>query len=326
MAWRFSRGYTGHEHLPEVGLINMNGRMYDPLLGRMLSPDAYVQAPGYTQSYNRYSYCWNNPLKYTDPTGWEAWWEEEHGLPGVVIIGRSGGGRRHGDGTYLSPLLRDDDIELRVYRQLRGYGMPIASIPSIPYVSKTSTASMPSLPTPAPTPPPPAPESSGRVTAGVWGNVLDYFQLGLDVFGLVPFYGEFADLGNAGIYALRGDYLNAGLSLSAIIPVFGWAATGGKLTGKTAGKVAVKGGSNIAVQFGKTENQIYHAFRHTDALGLDRSLVQSTIQNHFKTVSSQVVAGKPFNQIIEIGGQRIQYTAFKLSDGTFNIGRIHGIN
>lgn len=90
-------------------------------------------------------------------------------------------------------------------------------------------------------------------------------------------------------------------------------------------EVAAKGLSKLAVQFGKTENQIYHAFLHTDALGLDKSLVQSTIQNHFKTVSSQVVVGKPFNQIIDIGGQRIQYTALKLSDGTFNIGRMHGI-
>ncbi|MFA5971547.1 MAG: RHS repeat-associated core domain-containing protein [Lentimicrobiaceae bacterium] len=47
----------------------MNGRMYDPVIGRVLSPDAFVQAPGYTQSYNRYSYCMNNPLKYTDPSG-----------------------------------------------------------------------------------------------------------------------------------------------------------------------------------------------------------------------------------------------------------------
>jgi RHS repeat-associated protein len=60
----FHRGYTGHEHLPEFGLINMNGRMYDPILGRMLSPDNYVQAPGNAQSYNRYSYCLNNPLIY----------------------------------------------------------------------------------------------------------------------------------------------------------------------------------------------------------------------------------------------------------------------
>jgi len=63
------RGYTGHEMLPEFGLINMNGRMYDPVLGRMLSPDNYVQDPFFPQNYNRYAYCWNNPLKYTDPSG-----------------------------------------------------------------------------------------------------------------------------------------------------------------------------------------------------------------------------------------------------------------
>ena len=65
----FHRGYTGHEMLPEFGLINMNGRLYDPLLGRFLSPDNYVQMPDFSQSFNRYSYCLNNPLKYTDPSG-----------------------------------------------------------------------------------------------------------------------------------------------------------------------------------------------------------------------------------------------------------------
>ena len=63
------RGYTGHEHLPWFGLINMNARLYDPMLGRFLSPDPYVQMPDFTQNFNRYSYCLNNPLKYTDPTG-----------------------------------------------------------------------------------------------------------------------------------------------------------------------------------------------------------------------------------------------------------------
>lgn len=65
----FDRGYCGHEHIDELGLINMNGRMYDPLLARFLSPDPYVQAPTNPQNYNRYSYCLNNPLKYTDPSG-----------------------------------------------------------------------------------------------------------------------------------------------------------------------------------------------------------------------------------------------------------------
>ena len=63
------RGYTGHEHLTWFGLINMNARLYDPLLGRFLSPDPYVQAPDFTQNFNRYSYALNNPLKYTDVTG-----------------------------------------------------------------------------------------------------------------------------------------------------------------------------------------------------------------------------------------------------------------
>ncbi|MBL7712749.1 MAG: hypothetical protein JNL13_09805 [Chitinophagaceae bacterium] len=68
-----TRGYTGHEMLPEYGLINMNGRLYDPLNGRMLRPDNYVQDPTNTQSYNRFSYCWNNPMKYTDPSGELVW-------------------------------------------------------------------------------------------------------------------------------------------------------------------------------------------------------------------------------------------------------------
>lgn len=65
-----ARGYTDHEHLDGVGLIHMNGRVYDPLLGRFLSPDPFVQAPYNTQSYNRYSYVFNNPLSFTDPSGY----------------------------------------------------------------------------------------------------------------------------------------------------------------------------------------------------------------------------------------------------------------
>ena len=65
----FDRGFCGHEHIDEIGLIDMNGRMYDPKLGRFLSPDPYVQSPTNPQNFNRYSYCLNNPLKYTDPSG-----------------------------------------------------------------------------------------------------------------------------------------------------------------------------------------------------------------------------------------------------------------
>ncbi|WP_160060588.1 RHS repeat-associated core domain-containing protein [Psychromonas sp. L1A2] len=69
-----NRGFTGHEHIEEVGLIHMNGRIYDQTLGRFMSADPEIQAPFMTNSFNRYSYVMNNPLKYTDPTGfsWES--------------------------------------------------------------------------------------------------------------------------------------------------------------------------------------------------------------------------------------------------------------
>ena len=63
------RGYTGHEWLPWFALYNANARLYDPLLGRFLEPDPYVQAPDFTQSLNRFAYCLNNPMKYSDESG-----------------------------------------------------------------------------------------------------------------------------------------------------------------------------------------------------------------------------------------------------------------
>jgi RHS repeat-associated protein len=65
-----TRGFTGHEHLNEVGLIHMNGRVYDPLLGRFGTPDPMTESPFSTQGWNRYSYVGNSPLNFTDPTGY----------------------------------------------------------------------------------------------------------------------------------------------------------------------------------------------------------------------------------------------------------------
>jgi RHS repeat-associated protein len=63
------RGFTGHEMIDEVGLVNMNGRIYDPTLSRFLSPDPYIIAHHDMQSYNRYSYVNNRPLSQIDPSG-----------------------------------------------------------------------------------------------------------------------------------------------------------------------------------------------------------------------------------------------------------------
>ncbi|MBR6278937.1 MAG: VCBS repeat-containing protein [Bacteroidales bacterium] len=68
-----TRGYCGvHQHYPSFDIIDMGGRMYDPIVGRFLSPDPYIQDWENSQNFNRYTYCLNNPLKYTDPSG-EFW-------------------------------------------------------------------------------------------------------------------------------------------------------------------------------------------------------------------------------------------------------------
>ncbi len=81
----FDRGYTGHQQMDVYDLINMNGRLYDPRLGRMLSPDPFVQNTENSQNFNRYSYALNNPLKYTDPSG-EIWIVDD------AVLGVIGGG------------------------------------------------------------------------------------------------------------------------------------------------------------------------------------------------------------------------------------------
>lgn len=63
------RGYTSHEHFAMVGIIHMNGRLYDPFLRRFLNADEHIQDMFNTQNYNKYGYVLNNPLMYNDPSG-----------------------------------------------------------------------------------------------------------------------------------------------------------------------------------------------------------------------------------------------------------------
>ncbi|WP_051881888.1 RHS repeat-associated core domain-containing protein [Chryseobacterium soli] len=80
------RGYTGHEYFSEIGIIHMNGRLYDPLLRRFLNADENLQAPFNTQIYNRYGYVMNNPLMYNDPNG-EFFWIVAGAVIGAYVTG-----------------------------------------------------------------------------------------------------------------------------------------------------------------------------------------------------------------------------------------------
>lgn len=86
----FDRGYTGHEHFFRVGIIHMNGRIYDPVLKGFMSPDNFVQDPQNSQNFNRYAYCYNNPLMHTDPSG--EWVVAGSAVLGAAIIGAMIGG------------------------------------------------------------------------------------------------------------------------------------------------------------------------------------------------------------------------------------------
>ncbi|GAA4159078.1 hypothetical protein GCM10022217_21220 [Chryseobacterium ginsenosidimutans] len=99
------RGYTGHEHFAEVGIIHMNGRLYDPLLRRFLNADENIQDPYNTQNYNKYGYVMNNPLMFNDPSGEIIWflgaaWAASHVFLATIITGAVIGAAL-GAGMYL---------------------------------------------------------------------------------------------------------------------------------------------------------------------------------------------------------------------------------
>lgn len=93
-AWQ-ARGFTAHEHLDIFEMINMDGRMYDHVLGRFMSPDPFVQAPDFTQGLNWYIYCLNNPLSFTDPSGYswlsDNWKSLTSAIVGIVVAIIPGG-------------------------------------------------------------------------------------------------------------------------------------------------------------------------------------------------------------------------------------------
>jgi RHS repeat-associated protein len=85
----FSReGFTGQEMIGgnSMSLVHMNGRVLDSITGRFLSADSYVNEPGNTQDFNRYSYVHNNPLSFTDPSGFAAGNDENNGYEGAGVV------------------------------------------------------------------------------------------------------------------------------------------------------------------------------------------------------------------------------------------------
>ncbi|OUS24651.1 hypothetical protein A9Q99_24095 [Gammaproteobacteria bacterium 45_16_T64] len=250
------RGYGSHEQLDEMGLVHMNGRIYDPSIGRFMSADVLIQAPYFSQSYNRYSYVMNNPMSRVDPSGYESWgigfsygadgfkWGGSYGDDEGNIhvadftgftdgfgesydINISGLDYDYGLDDFSMDYMSIDFITLDDVFTLddasSSYGFEI-DIPDSLYLPNLYGA---------------APQEEGF---GFWDGV----QLSLDTAGLAPAVGIFPDLINAGISLIRGDLFGFGTSIAAAVPLFGQAVTAGKL-GAMAGGVAkgAKGAGNL---------------------------------------------------------------------------------
>jgi RHS repeat-associated protein len=79
-------GYTGHVNDADSGLVYMQARYYDPLIGRFLSTDPMGPSPANLQHFNRYSYAYNNPVRFTDPDG-RCPWCAAAGIAGTMLVG-----------------------------------------------------------------------------------------------------------------------------------------------------------------------------------------------------------------------------------------------
>jgi RHS repeat-associated protein len=84
-------GFTGHQHDNDFGLIDMKGRIYDPLAGRFMSADPITQAPFWSQGLNRYAYVFNDPVNLTDPTGFVGGDDSHRGVASYLRLGYGDG-------------------------------------------------------------------------------------------------------------------------------------------------------------------------------------------------------------------------------------------
>ncbi|GAB3417709.1 hypothetical protein GCM10027516_11730 [Niabella aquatica] len=155
------RGFTGHEHIDETGMINMNARMYDYTTGQMLAPDNYVQYALSPSGYNRYLYANGNPLKYTDPSGdlSHAEWNQAMSLIENTV------GTGGGNGGYISSGMGSPYI-FKSMDEAFGYGVGYISDHGWWGGTAPGSAGQALANYSART------RGSGRVTAGMWNGYM----------------------------------------------------------------------------------------------------------------------------------------------------------
>ena len=375
------RGYTGHEMLNDFDIINMNGRLYDPVLGRFLSPDNFVQMPDNAQSYNRYSYCLNNPLKYTDPsgeafviddatiaftifsvassmmqaaaTGGNVWKAGAFSLLSSAASWGIGGLFSNATATFGNELLRAGahGLASEVLSALDGgnfascfiAGAAASGIGSYAKGIKLDNSIMIASTT-----------AMGSVVA--WATGGDFLQgamqgLMIGALNHAQHDGEYlmqrserCELLPDGTYVAPYDLREVEVvgrrifyprmlvekPLEGVYPEF-FAMVSVSLI-KFVAQIFSTGyqhynqnWENRIIEFGNNPNSQYHAFRHTDKMGIDRNIIRNKVLQDMSTLDD-IPSLTSVNRFIYVSGRRIQYTVYKRYQNgreSYNVGRIH---
>ncbi len=254
-----SSGFTGHEILADFDLIHMGGRIYDPTVGRMMSADPYIQAPYFGQSFNRYSYVWNNPMSMTDPSGYVTTTTTNTNIAIELEVSKCSmldecTGIKDINGTYSiaeTSITSTQTPYSNGYINGSGLESDYAQNGGTSAGGATGVINTGGSYTDA--------SGSTHVSAGFSiasissGNntpvrpieimsALDSVQLAADLLAVseIPILSQVAGAANALTYAVRGNWSMAGSSILGLVPGFGAAADAGRLgmwAAKGMGKV-----------------------------------------------------------------------------------------
>ena len=360
------RGYTGHEMLNDFDIINMNGRLYDPVLGRFLSPDNFVQMPDNAQRYNRYSYCLDNPLKCTNPsgeafviddatiaftlfsvvssmmqasaTGGNVWKAGAFSLLSSAASWGIGGLFSNATATFGNELLRAGAHGLAsgVLSALDGgnfassfiAGAAASGIGSYAKGIKLDNSIMIASTT----------AMGGIVAWATGGDFLQGAMQGLMIGALnhAQHDGEYlmqrserCELLPDGTYVAPYDLREVEVvgrrifyprmlvekPLEGVYPEF-FAMVSVSLI-KFVAQIFSTGyqhynqnWENRIIEFGNNPNSQYHAFRHTDKMGIDRNIIRNKVLQDMSTLDD-IPSLTSANRFIYVSGRRIQYTVYK---------------
>ncbi len=278
--------YNGKELDQSHGLnqYDYSARLLDNAYGRFTTMDPHGEN---YYSWSPYVYVGNNPMKLTDPTGMD-WYEAENG--NVTW-------RRSQDKEY-----KDEDGN--VYKNIGTEYL---------YVSKNKATLFQQ-----------GTNDNGELTLSSTSyDIKDEKTAKLEADKEVVRSWQSSDASRSAQQKYWDNPTMGNWLKYCLTEVISQYTDPYKVVGGLSAGVAGLSAMSSRAFFGRTPNQVYHTFRHIDELGISRPAVRSAVQSDLNAISSSMQTGQAINRTVVVGGQKLQYTVFRLPDGNLNIGRIH---